>query len=379
MGANETLNYEEFKEHVKNNIKEYLPPEYEDAKVKITQIQKNNGLLLDGLILETSNTNVFPTIYLNDFFKDYEKGMEMNAIMVNIKDVQLNHAIDTRMDISKITDIEMVRDRIVPRIVNMEANKDLLKDRPFTQMEDLAVTYHIQLEGCEDATATVAITDTILEKLGLKADELHDIAINNINEVTKPQFINMAEMLASTIIPGFDSMSPEEKREAMDEVLHPQPQVPMYIITNANKTHGASAVLDEKLMDEVRDQLGDFYILPSSIHELIVFPKDENTPPLEELEGLVQEVNRTQVAEYEVLSDHVYSYDANTKEIYRADKEEEHLKKVAEKDTKEKSAEKNEKKTLKSKLAEKKAEADKTNSERPKKEVNKSKSKQAAI
>lgn len=388
MGATGIMDFEDFKSYVKNNILKYLPPEYADARIKMSQIQKNNGMMLDAMIIETDNTNVFPTIYLNDFFKEHQAGAEMVPIMEKIRDMQLEHAIDNRMDISKITDFDNVKDRIVPRIINADANKDLLADRPHTLMGDLAITYHIQLEGCRDATATVAITNSIAEQFGIKTDELHDIAVSNLSEVTKPQFINMAEMLASTIIPGFDSMSADEKREAMSEVLPPNPSAPMFIITNENKTHGASAVLDESVMAKVQEQLGDVYILPSSIHELIVLPIDENTPSLSELEGLVQEVNQTQVAEQDFLSDHVYQYDSDTKEIYRADMKEAHLEKKAQdkeksnelsdakKETQKKESAKKEtekKPSLRAKLADKKAEVEKEKAAMPDREITKEK------
>lgn len=389
MGATGEMNYEEFKDYVKNNILKYLPPEYEDANVKVTQIQKNNGVQLDGMIIETENTNVFPTIYLNDFYREHVDGAEMVSIMEKIKDVQLEHALDTRMDVSKITDINNVRDRIIPRIINAERNEELLNDRPHMLMDDLAVTYHIQLDGCQDALATVAITDAVASQLGVTQPELHDIALTNLPEVSKPQFINMAEMLASTVIPGFDSMSPTEKQDAINEVMPPDPAVPMYIITNANKTHGASAVLDENLMREVEEKLGDVYILPSSTHELILLPIDENTPTLSELEGLVQEVNQTQVAEQDFLSDHVYAYDSNTKELYRADMKEAHLEKTAAKEDKSKDVkeqrkepdkkespkkEEQKKPSLRAKLEDKKAEVAKEKALMANKEITKEKS-----
>ena len=86
----------------------------------------------------------------------------------------------------------------------------------------------------------------------------------------------------------------------------------------------------------VREKVGgDFFILPSSIHELLVVPKQDGME-LSDLEAMVKEVNATQVAPEEKLSDHVYEYDAKEKELYRADKADEHEQKVEQKHAKEK-------------------------------------------
>ena len=77
-------------------------------------------------------------------------------------------------------------------------------------------------------------------------------------------------------------------------------------------------------MDLVAEKVGgDFYILPSSVHELLVIPRDAGME-ISELEKMVCEVNATQVSVEERLSDHVYAYDSQTHEIYRADMEMEH-------------------------------------------------------
>ena len=65
-----------------------------------------------------------------------------------------------------------------------------------------------------------------------------------------------------------------------------------------------------------------------------------------------QEVNATQVSREEKLSDHVYEYDAKEKELYRADKAEEHEQKHA----KEKEASRD-KVSIKDKLIQNKAKA----------------------
>ena len=86
----------------------------------------------------------------------------------------------------------------------------------------------------------------------------------------------------------------------------------------------------------------------SSIHETLIIPKDAGME-FKELEQMVQEVNQTQVAPGERLSDHVYEYDAKEHELFRSDRAEERVKQKEEKRDN-----RHERVSVKEKLAEKK-------------------------
>ena len=62
-------------------------------------------------------------------------------------------------------------------------------------------------------------------------------------------------------------------------------------------------------------QIGEeFYVLPSSIHEVILLPVSYSGNPAE-LEALVKEVNETCVTPEDYLSGHVYRYFSDTGEL----------------------------------------------------------------
>ena len=63
------------------------------------------------------------------------------------------------------------------------------------------------------------------------------------------------------------------------------------------------------VLKEMADRIGgDFFIIPSSVHEVILLP-DTDKGLNEALKQLIWEVNRTKVAPEEVLSDALYRYD----------------------------------------------------------------------
>ena len=370
------MTFEEFKQEVKDNIKDYLPVSYQDAEVTINEVIKNNDTHLSGLTVRTEEYSIAPTLYLEDFYNAYENGdHSLEGVMVRIAETYDNAAqngldADVKDVVNQITDYEATKDKIVPRIVNRDSNEERLKDMPHTKMGDLAVTYHVDLGSAEDGQMSVAISNQMMEKYGVSVEDLHEQACANMETLTPTQFKSMADTLMEIMVPDYAEMSEEEREQTKSEMgLSGAGEDGMFVISNSSKTFGAAALLDSETMDKIEQQIGEFYILPSSVHECILVPKSQEMD-LSTLENMVQEVNATQVAPNEVLSDHVYAYDSETKEIYRADKEEEHnLQKEAAKEEKaEKTEEKKERPSVRAKLEEKKAEAKVINKEHKEKE-----------
>ena len=352
------MNLDEFKQAIVDNIKDYLPAKFEESDVEVRQVLKNNDTALDGLIIHDPDTNVAPTIYLNQFFEEYQNGRDLNDIIGDIADVYIANTVDKQMDVSIVTDFEKAKGNILPRLVNSEENQELLAQRPHMIMDDLAVTYHLEMGKSDNGNMSVAITNAILDMYGISQEELHDLAVANLEEKMPATFQGMSEVVKEMMLPQIMSDLGLSKEAALDyiEQMIPDGNEQMYVLSNDSRLHGAAAVLNEKAMEDIAEKVGgDFFILPSSIHELLVVPKQDGME-LSDLEAMVQEVNATQVAPEEKLSDHVYEYDAKEKELYRADKAEEHEQKVEQKHAKEKGAEK-EKVSIKDKLSQNKEKA----------------------
>ena len=89
----------------------------------------------------------------------------------------------------------------------------------------------------------------------------------------------------------------------------------MYVLGNRMKLFGAAVLLYDGLLEKIADQIKkNFFILPSSIHEVILIPDDEDQEA-EELWKMVCEINATQVEPEEVLTDSVYYFSRKNKKI----------------------------------------------------------------
>lgn len=354
------MEYKDFVEQVKEQIKDYLPEKFADAEVDVRQVVKNNDRVLDGLIIRTDESNLSPTIYLNPYFEQLRQGDGMDDIVAMIAGDYQEHSIDHDMDMSAVTDFDSIKDKITCRLINGENNRKFLQDKPYTKVEDLAVVYQILMGKQEKGTTTITITDALMDRYGITTDELHEQAMRNMDVLQPFCFKEMNEMMAEIFAENIAEEQGISIKEAERIAAKMVPDIPdtMYVLTNDAKVNGAAEILNDDIRQEIAKKVGDFYMLPSSIHETLIIPKSAGMD-LGELEQMVREVNRTQVAPEERLSDHVYEYDAKEHELIRSD----HAGELG-RQKPEKSKSGQERVSIKKKLAEKKDAAVKAGTER---------------
>lgn len=302
------MNFDEFKAYVQEHIKEFLPEQYENASVTINEVVKNNDSVLTGITIRNEDSNIAPNIYLENFFNQLQDGRDINDIMHNIAEIRVANEVEQGFDATNITDLDKVKDRIIPILVNAEMNENYLSNKPFTQVNDLAVIYKVDLGGNFDGHATVPITNSIMDGFGLSVEQLHDIAMTNLDAQEiyfKSMRDTMIEMRGGNI-PEF--------------MLPPEEEMPlMYVLTNSEKLNGATEILSEKVMDDISEKVGgNFFIIPSSVHEVLIIPI---TPEMDKvaLEEMISTVNDSgEVLPEDKLSYNLYGYNSEEHKLVLA-------------------------------------------------------------
>ena len=97
----------------------------------------------------------------------------------------------------------------------------------------------------------------------------------------------------------------------------------LYVVTNNSNMDGAAVLLDNDYLNDIHKRFGDYWILPSSIHEILVLPmqayEKSNGKAYEEarnsLLNMIKEVNDTQVMFQEVLSYSLMKYTSDGLEL----------------------------------------------------------------
>jgi hypothetical protein len=218
---------------------------------------------------------------------------------------------------------ESMKEQITMRVINKKMERRFLGQVPHRKIEDLAIVYQVIFQMPENEKRnTLTITNTIMEKWGINEQELHEAAMRNTKEVSKPVFSSI-ESIIDTLMEDKESVNLlQEQSEFTQEDVKKE----MFVLTSENKVYGATMMLYPEVLSEISEIMqGEYYILPSSIHELIIVSKDAKFSP-KELGKMVREINRSQVEPKERLSDRVYEYSKETKNVQQVMESIEHSK-----------------------------------------------------
>ncbi len=292
------MNYQVFIEE----IKEQLQKKLSICKIDIIDVPKNNGVILKGVRIMRKDCPVSPLIYLEQYFARYQAGEEIGMLIADIVDCYQYSKINKPMQVDKYLVFDDVKERIVYKLINYEKNKTLLEEIPHVQFLDLAIVFYYICENSEPIQATILIRNTHLQMWNQTKENIFAIAIKNAPKQLKVCLRGMHAVIK-------DMLRQEEmKEEILYHLDSKREQDDMYVLTNQKGIFGAACMLYYNVLESFSKRIKkDFYILPSSIHEVILVPKQEEMEA-KKLKKMVKEVNESEVSEEEILSNNVYFY-----------------------------------------------------------------------
>ena len=286
------MNFDEFLEAAKDRVQETIP----DADVKIQQVNKLQGESYTGISVQPEGAAAAVTFNVSPAFERYQQDeSQIEAILGKIASDarQVSSAIPA-FTLSDITDYSTAKDHLVMQVVPVGPNKEMLENIPHKTVEDIAVVYRVELPNADDSSATTLVTNQLLAEYGVSADQLHADAVAAQIANHPPVLRNMSEVMAE-----------------MSGGLFDMPESPMWVATVDDGVNGAAVTQIPGFLEEAADRLGgDFFVLPSSVHE-VLFIRDDGSFEREQLESMVRGVNATEVSEADFLSDSVYHYDSD--------------------------------------------------------------------
>lgn len=294
----EKMRIEEFTEKVRDAVEKGLG---DGHRVEAKEVRKNNGVILHGLMVLEDGQNVAPTIYLDTFLEAYESGATFMSVLNRLLDICRMEAEKGSIDMGFFRSFEEVRDRICYRLIGKERNQEMLEEIPYIDFLDLAICFYYAYHNDILGDGTIPIYNSHMELWGTCTAELFGLAKRNTARLFPWTCASMEEVLHE--MAGQD-VGPEDtavQDTSLQEML-------LKILSNTKRTHGAACMLYPGVLDSLASKEGhDLYILPSSVHEVILLP-DIGIPSATELRNMVREVNDTQVAPEEVLSYSLYRY-----------------------------------------------------------------------
>lgn len=293
------MTYNQFLNYVREqSVYELDHPE--EYQASINHVVKNNSVELDGICLHKHGETLSPTVYLNQFYEQYLEGRPLKSILGEIVSTLNNDVPKLEVPASLYDDYDAVRPQIIFRIVNYYKNQEQLKDCPYLPFCDLAITFRWLVHADSYGIASSLITNRELELWNVTVEELYKVASHNTQRLFPHQIQPMQELLVEYL---------QEDNELKQLYESSSPAFQIYILTNKNRINGSTCMIYDNVLSNFAKQQGcDIYILPSSIHEVLLIPASYGIEE-QALLSLVHDANRTVVGVTDILSDSIYRYD----------------------------------------------------------------------
>ena len=303
------MTFEEFCKEVAERLPEYCDG-LDRSQVVLKNVTKANDTKLTGICVKKEGFNISPAFYLERSFDEYQNGMSVNDVMMELRDTVEKELskITQDFDVSFVNTFDSAKERLSCKLINGKANAEYLKDKPSEKFHDLAVVYILKVDapghGDENVIDSIAVTNSLMDSWGVTKEDLHSAMMENLAK---------EEISVKTLRGTLMEMGTAFLGETLPEISEPEISEP-YVLTNKNAIFGAIAILRDDIMQKISEKMGgDYWIIPSSVHECLIMPKTFGT--LHELNDMVRSVNATEVKQEEQLSDHVYEYNSVDKRV----------------------------------------------------------------
>lgn len=321
-----------FAEAVRTEIVKKLGTEYQ---VTVERKNKNNKVIYTGLHISKKGMKAEPLVYLDDYFEQYQKGNITLSETVEYV-ARASRGKSPAVDMTNFLEYEKIKDSIVYRLINTEMNREFLEDLPHLEFLDLSVVFRCLVTEEGRSQAFIWIHNVHMKLWDVTIEELYQTAAENTQRLEKPEIMEIEEVLNHVMKEegsglydhdrfmekqsdrnDYDSYT-EEKRDRNDYAECTEKcsaALPVYVLSNRERLEGAACMLYPDLFRKLSDVMdSSYYIIPSSIHELLLIPSADFTNR-EEIKAVIREVNDNQVRPEERLSYSLYGYDKKNSRI----------------------------------------------------------------
>ena len=290
------MRYDDFNELVRSKLAGICGPEF---SVSIYEAMKNNSVMHKGISIKENDKWIAPTIYMDEFYTDYCDGRDIEDIVNEILRIYSENRNGPDVEAERFSDFEWVRDRVFFKLINAHENAAMLQTVPSFGYLDLALVFGVYMGNFRNAFSSVMIRREHMEIWHTDEEELRTLALRNTPRILPSAIWTMKDLLYDMGAPAADIPN----------------EIPMYILSNKERINGAAALIYNGVLKKFADNLGnDLFILPSSVHELILVPECDVRDP-DHLTDMIAEVNDTQVSREEILSYSLYRYYRDEDEV----------------------------------------------------------------
>lgn len=216
---------------------------------------------------------------------------------------------------------ESLKDNVVPIMMGLKARGEEIRNgrvptdnSRIEGMKDVTAVPGLLMKGPGGGAAKVVIGSDILEACGMTRNEVFSAAYKNLDagEVIIRSMFDLEKVF--TMPGGFDALDCLTVDDLTDDDLQ------MYFITNKDGFFGAMSLFGNDTVKRIGEKLGDYYIIPSSIHEMIIVKKTDGMEP-DFVIDMIRQINDNVVDDKDILSYELYQYDAASGRVITCESE----------------------------------------------------------
>lgn len=273
-------------------------------------VRKNNGVRKETLLVREENRECAPSFYLDELYTSYRNGYPIEALTEHIVETVNGEYMGGIRCIDNVLSKEWFEERLFLRLVHMEKNREQLEDAVYVKVQDLAAVFYVLTERGSDGIKSFRLPKNAWLRAGLgEAEGYYHKILANTERLFPAEIMRIEERLISCMEREREEI-PEWLQLELESIRNGEKGPLFYVLTNTSKINGAATLLYEGMLNKLEQRFeSGFYIIPSSVHEVLLLAETKES--VEELNRMVREVNDSQVAPEEVLSDHVYFYSSS--------------------------------------------------------------------
>ena len=293
----------DFKEF-QDKIKEDMEARTWGISFNITQVEKLQGQSYTGLSIQPNDGIVAANVNLDQMYGAMLGGQSYEQVLDSLVEHSADIIADMpKFDLDDLTNYDHMKQKLVVQVIPTERNQEMLSGIPHKNIEDMSMVYRMMMEKDSQGISSILVTNSMLENYGVTPEQLHQDAMDAAVINQPATFRSMEDVMRQLV--------GEEMYEMMGPMNTVGPQ--MYVASVEGGVNGAGVIGYPDFMDQVAEQIGgDFFVLPSSVHEVLVLP-DDGSMNRQDLEMMVRDVNAAEVQPEDQLSDNVYHYDSQDK------------------------------------------------------------------
>lgn len=307
------MNIGDFAIKVKIEVQNILGDDY---SVVIAENNKMNGVKRWSVTIHKTS-NIAPTIYLEPFYNNFMSGECFEDVVSAIIILYRESAPADNIDMSDFMNFDSVKDKICFKLCNTDKNKELLEQIPSVPFYDLSIVFYVLVSNEIFGSGQILVRNEHMSLWNTTVSELMSCARKNTPKLLNIRLSNIIDVMKNIMqrnqgvelgdMSGLDSI---DRNECF-----------MWVLSNEEGYNGAASILYPEAFDDIYEVVGrNFFVIPSSIHELIVVPDgnglegdSEWNSRCEQLKDMIHQVNSTEVPEADILSDNLYYYNADDK------------------------------------------------------------------